>query len=151
MRSKAAAAIDWELLAASSHSQTAITIREKLQQQDYGDAMHGLEELIDALARADKRALETYLIRVMQHVIKWKLQPERRSRGWIRTIRNGRKEIRKLQQDTPSLTDQFIGEQLWDDCLDSAIGEAEGEMDCDLPALALTWQEVFENEYRLDS
>jgi Domain of unknown function DUF29 len=45
--------------------------------------MHGLEELIDALARADKRALESHLIRVMQHVITWKRQPERRSRTWI--------------------------------------------------------------------
>jgi Domain of unknown function DUF29 len=149
MRPKAAAAMDWELLAATSHSQTAIAIREKLQQQDYGEAMHGLEELIDALARADKRALESYLIRVMQHVITWKMQPERRSRSWIRTIRHGRKEIRKLQQDTPSLMDQLIREQLWDDCLESAIGEAEGDMDCDLPPLALTWQEVFEDEYRL--
>jgi Domain of unknown function DUF29 len=149
MRPKAAAAMDWELLAATSHSQMAIAIREKLQQQDYGEAMHGLEELIDALARADKRALESPLIRVMQHVITWKMQPERRSRSWIRTIRNGRKEIGKLQQDTPSLTDQCIREQLWDNCLDSAIGEAEGDMDCDLPALTLTWQEVFEDEYSL--
>jgi Domain of unknown function DUF29 len=149
MRSKAAAAMDWELLAATSHFQTAVAIREKLQQQEYGEAMHGLEELIDALSRADKRALESHLIRVMQHVIKWKMQPERRSRGWIRTIRSGRKEIRKLQQDTPSLTDQVILEQLWDDCLDSAIGEAEGDMDCDVPPLPLTWQEVFEDEYRL--
>jgi hypothetical protein len=111
--------------------------------------MHGLEELIDALARADKRALESHLTRVMQPVIQWKMQPERRSRSWIRTIRNGRKEIRKLQQDTPSLTDQLIREQLGDDCLDSAIGEAEGDMGCDLLPLALTWQEVFEDEYRL--
>jgi hypothetical protein len=110
--------------------------------------MHGLEELIDALARADKRALESHLIRVMQHVITWKMQPERRSRSWIRTIRNGRKEIRKLQQDTPSLTDQLICERLWDDCLDSAIGEAEGDMDGDLLPVTLTWQEVFEDEYR---
>jgi Domain of unknown function DUF29 len=149
MRSKAAAAMDWELLAATSHFQTAVAIREKLQQQDYGEAMHGLEELIDALTRADRRALESHLIRVMQHVIKWKMQPERRSRSWIRTIRNGRKEIRRLQQDTPSLTDQLIREQLWDDCLDSAIGEAEGDMDCDVPPLPLTWQEVFGDEYRL--
>ena len=149
MRSKAAAAMDWELLAATSHFQTAVAIREKLQQQGYGEAMHGLQELIDALCRADKRALETHLIRVMQHVIQWKMQPERRSRSWMRTIRNGRKEIRKLQQDSPILTNQLIREQLWDDCLDSAIGEAEGDMDCDVPPLPLTWQEVFEDEYRL--
>ncbi len=150
MRHKAAASMDWEVLAATSHSQTAIAIREKWQQQEYGEAMHGLEAFIDAVARADQRALESHLIRVMQHVIKWKMQPERRSRSWIRTIRNGRKEIRKLQQDTPSLTDQLIREQLWADCLDSAIGEAEAEMDCDLLPLALMWQEVFADEYRLD-
>jgi hypothetical protein len=73
MRHKAAAAMDWALLAATSHYQTAVAIRKKLQQQEYGDAMHGLEELIDALARADKRALERHLIRVMEHVIKWKM------------------------------------------------------------------------------
>ena len=65
------------------------------------------------------------------------------------TIRNGRKEIRKLQQDTPSLTDQVIREQLWDDCLDSAIGEAEADMDRDISPIALTWEEIFEDEYRL--
>jgi hypothetical protein len=149
MRSKAAAAMNWELLAATSHFQTAVAVREELRQQDYGEAMHGLEELFNALARADKRALKSHLVRVMQHVIQWKMQPDRCSRSWIRTIRNGRKEIRKLQQDSPSLTDQLIREQLWDDCLDSAIGEAEGDMDHDFPPLTLTWQEVFEDEHRL--
>ena len=149
MQPQEADTVAWERLAATSHYQTAVAIRERLQQHDHGGAMHGIEELIDALARADKRALESYLIRVMQHVIKWKVQPERRSRSWIHTIRNGRKEIRKLQQDTPSLTDQVIREQLWDDCLDSAIGEAEADMDRDISPIALTWEEVFEDEYRL--
>jgi hypothetical protein len=149
MHPREVATLSWEELAATSHYQAAIAIREKLQQQDYEEAMHGIEELIDALARADKRALESHLIRAMQHIIKWKMQPERRSRSWIRTIRNGRKEIRKLQQDTPSLTDQLIRQHLWDDCLDSAIGEAEGDMDRDLPPLTLMWQEVFTDEYRL--
>jgi hypothetical protein len=149
MEPRQAAPATWEALAATSHYQAAVVIREKLQQQDYEEAMRGIEELIDALARADKRALESHLIRVMQHVIKWKMQPERRSRSWIHSIRNGRKEIRKLQQDTPSLTDRLIRQQLWDDCLDSAIGEAEGDMDRDLPPLTLTWQDVFDDEYRL--
>ena len=56
-------------------------------------------------------------------------------------IRPGYDNVYKLQQDTPELDDQLIPEQLWDDCLGSAIGEAEGEMDSDLPPLALTWQE----------
>ena len=104
--------------------------------------MHGLEELIEALAWADKRALERHLIRVIQHVITWTMQQERRSRSWSRAIRPGRNNIHKLQQNLPpSLMDQLIPEQLWDDCLGSAIGEAEGEMDSDLPPPTLTWQE----------
>jgi hypothetical protein len=34
MRSKAAAAMDWELLATSSHFQTAVAIRERLQRPE---------------------------------------------------------------------------------------------------------------------
>jgi hypothetical protein len=63
--------------------------------------------------------------------------------------RDGRKEIHKLRQDTPSLTNQLIREQLWDDCLDLAIGEAEGGMDYDPPTLALRREDVSENDIDL--
>jgi hypothetical protein len=40
-------------------------------------------------------------------------------------------------------------EQLWDDCLDTAIGEAEGGMDRHLQPLTLKGRKVFEDECRL--
>jgi hypothetical protein len=43
-------------------------------------ATTGLEELIAALSHSDDRAMKSHLIRLMQHIIKWKVQPERRSR-----------------------------------------------------------------------
>jgi hypothetical protein len=140
----------WQELATISHYQTAVAVREALQSGDKDNAMQGLEELIDALARSDRRALRSHLICLMQHIIKWHYQPEKRSRSWLATIRNARNEIAALRTETPSLTRGVI-EEMWDSCLEAAINEAEGEMDRALPPLILRWEEVFETAYTLDS
>jgi hypothetical protein len=113
------------------------------------EAILGLEELIDALSHADQRALEHHLIRLMQHIIKWKVQPERRSRSWVAIIHNAREAIRELQEDTPSLTDDRIRHR-WDACLSNAHREAEGELNRGIPGTELSWGEVFEALYTFE-
>lgn len=140
----------WQELAATSHYQTAVAVKQALQGGDMHEAVLGLEELIDALSRADQRALEQYLIRLMQHIIKWKVQSEWRSRSWVATISNAREAIRELQEDTPSLTDERV-RQRWAACLRKAHREAEGEINRDIPPIALSWEEVFEVPYASDS
>ena len=114
------------------------------------EAIVGLEDLIDALSRADQRALEHHLIRLMQHIIKWKAQPGRRTRSWVATIHNAREAIRELQEDTPSLTDERLL-QRWEACLRKAHREAEGEINQDIPPLGLSWEEVFTAPYILEA
>src|SRR5687767_1295990 len=92
----------WQDLAATSHYQTAVAVENALQRGDVSDATTGIQELIDALARAEKRALKSQLIRLMAHIIKWKTQAEKHSRSWRQTIRNARDEIAESQEDTPS-------------------------------------------------
>ena len=48
----------------------------------------------------------------------------------------------------PSLNRRVIEED-WDELVELARLEAEGETDLDIPSLTLTWQEVFEDEYAL--
>ncbi len=60
---------DWELLALTDHYHTAVAIRDALREEDVQDATQGLEELIDALSRSEERALESRLIRFIQHII----------------------------------------------------------------------------------
>jgi hypothetical protein len=139
----------WQELATISHYQTAVAVRDALQCGDKDNAMQGLEELIDALSRADRRALRSHLIRLMQHTIKWRHQPEKRSRSWLATMRNARIEIAGLREETPSLTRRVI-EEMWESCLEAAINEAEGDMDRSLPPLTLSWEDVFETAYTLD-
>ena len=143
--------MDWEELAITSHYNTAVAIRDALRKGHVDDADVGLEELIDALSRSEKRALKSHLVRLMQHVIKWQVQPERRSPSWMWTIRNARIEIADVQEETPSLTDEVIAAELWERCLRLAHNEAAKDMNLtDLQPQSLTWQDVFIREYTLD-
>jgi Domain of unknown function DUF29 len=132
--------VNWHDLATTSHYQTAVAIKHAMSAGDIEHARIGIEELIEALARSDRRALESYLIRLMQHIIKWRVQPERRSPSWAATIRTARRQIARLQRETPSLNRRVI-EAMWN--------EAEGELNRRIPPVALTWDEVFETEYNV--
>jgi hypothetical protein len=139
----------WQELATTSHYQTAVAVEEALDRGEIADAKVGLQELIDALARAEKRALRSQLIRLMMHVIKWKTQPERRSRSWRASINSARREIEEIQEDTPSLTRAVI-KAMWDKCFEAAKEDAEGEMNKEPSIEKLTWAQVFEHEYEIN-
>src|SRR5271165_4266255 len=109
--------MNWQEQASSSHYRTAVAIREQFRAGHLGEAAAGLEELIDALSRSERRALKSQLIRLMAHVLKWRLQPEQRSRSWAASIRSARKEIREIQEETPSLSDDVI-KAMWGTCLE---------------------------------
>jgi hypothetical protein len=141
--------VNWHDLATTSHDQTAVAIKHALSAGDTEHARIGIEELIEALARADRRALESYLIRLMQHIIKWRVQPERRSPRWAAIIRMARRQIARLQRDTPSLNRRVI-ETMWDEALLDALDETEGELNHRIPPMTLTWDEVFETEYSVE-
>jgi hypothetical protein len=141
--------MNWQEISATSHYQTAVVIQQELQKGNIEEANNGIMELIEALSRSEKRALKSQLTRLMMHIIKWKSQPEKRSRSWIATIYNARREIRDIQKETPSLTDNIILE-MWEDCFDAAFLEAEGEMNKESEISKLSWKEVFEEEYRIE-
>ncbi len=139
---------NWVDLATTSHYQTAVAIREALNEADLEEAKRGTEELIDALSRAEKRALRSQLIRLMLHIIKWKTQVDYRSVSWRVSILSARNEIADIQEDTPSLTREVI-EGIWEKCFKAAKEYAEVEMNQKVNFKRLTWNEVFEKDYDL--
>lgn len=94
--------MNWQRLSTNSHYQTAVAVQNELRQGHTDEAAAGIEELIDALARSEKRALKSQLVRLMVHVLKWKEQPDQRSRSWAASISNAREEIADIQEETPS-------------------------------------------------
>lgn len=136
----------WQELSIISPYQTAVAVQAELQQGHLKEAAAGMQELVDALSRSEKRALKSQLIRLMIHLIKWKTQPAKRSRSWAATIYNAREEIADIQEETPSLKDAVIRE-MWAKCFCAAKREAEGEMNQNSPVAALSWEEVFVEPY----
>jgi len=140
--------MNWREQAAASHYRTAVAIRDCIRHGDVSDAARGIEELIEALSRSDRRALKSQLIRLMSPVLKSMSQPELRTRSWVATIRGARKEIRDLQDETPSLTDEFI-RGVWASCFETAKDQAEAEIDGEILISDLSWEDVFQTSYQL--
>jgi hypothetical protein len=62
-----------------------------------------LAEEIEAVGRSERRELRSRMQRLLQHLLKWRFQPEHRSRSWRSTIHTQRREIKQLLDDNPSL------------------------------------------------
>jgi hypothetical protein len=140
--------MNWQELSASSHYKTAIAIAHELELGHSSEADKGINELINALSRSEKRALKSQLIRLMLHIIKWHSQPERRSLSWVASIQDARDEIIDIQEETPSLNENAIKE-LWDKVFVIANRDAAAEMHKKSTVTSLSWQEVFEEDYDL--
>ncbi len=55
-----------------------------------------LSEYLADMARRDRREVFSRLVVLLCHLLKWELQPERRSGSWRGTIREQRRELRQL-------------------------------------------------------
>ncbi len=141
-------AVNWKELVTTSHLETVREIQRKLQAGDVEEAEEGLNELAHAMGRAERNAVDSQLVRLMKHIIKWKSQPERRSVSWAVSIANARYEIRKIQRYEPSITDDVI-RALWDEAFKQAKKEADIEMQKKSAMQSLSWEEVFDEDYSL--
>jgi hypothetical protein len=63
----------------------------------------GLKEELEALGRQEYRELVSRLGVLLGHLLKWELQPERRSRSWFLSVREQRRAITRLLEQNPSL------------------------------------------------
>jgi hypothetical protein len=62
-----------------------------------------LVEEIEALGKQQRQELRNRLGVLLGHLLKWRYQPEARSRSWTATIREQRQRIQDLLDDNPSL------------------------------------------------
>lgn len=69
---------------------------------DEADLEHAAEEIED-LGRSERSAVASQLHRMLMHLIKQRIQPERDGTSWRRSITEGRAEISYRLDDSPSL------------------------------------------------
>jgi hypothetical protein len=74
----------------------------KLGQLQNVDLENLIEEL-EAMGRSEKRALESRIIVLLTHLLKWQYQPARRGKSWELTIKGQRANCQDVLEDNPSL------------------------------------------------
>lgn len=140
---------NWENIATTSEHYAVVEIKKSFQEDNLLDVEGGLTVLLDVMGRSEKRAVHSQLIRLMHHIVKWKIQPSKRSRSCAVTIKNARREIEDEKKYSPSLNDSFIL-SIWDECFLQAKEDAEYITQRKAKnIMPLTWHEVFEEEYSL--
>lgn len=97
--------------------------------------LENLIEEIESMGRSEKRSLESNLVVLLMHLLKYKYQPEKRSRSWISTIFEHRRRLNKQFQDSPSLKKYFL--ETFAECYQDARQQASIETGLDLDIFPL--------------
>jgi hypothetical protein len=102
------------------------TTVEKLRNQDYSSVDWGnLIEEIEDMGRNERRSLESNLIVVILHLLKWQFQPECRSGSWEGSIIEHRRRINKAIKESPSLKPYL--ESIFAESYTAAVKQAKAE------------------------
>ena len=102
------------------------TTVEKLHSRDYANVdWDNLIEEIEDVGRNERRSLESNLIVVLLHLLKWQYQPERRSGSWEGSIIEHRRRIKKALKESPSL--QPYLESIFAESYVEAVKQAKAE------------------------
>ena len=111
-----------------------------------------LIEEIEAMGRSEKRAVYSNLKVLLQHLLKYRYQPEKRSKSWKATIREHRQRIKRLFKDSPSLKNYFreIITESYQDASKLAADETGLAVDTFPVELPFTVEEILDAEYLPD-
>ena len=70
--------------------------------------INNLIEEIETMGRSEKRELQSRLMVLLVHLLKWKYQPARRGRSWLLTIKGQRMNLEEVINDNPGLKSQLF-------------------------------------------
>jgi uncharacterized protein DUF29 len=62
-----------------------------------------IAEELEGMARSDEHAVQSFLEVLLTHLLKWRYQPNRRTRSWRVSIQNARSDVQDRLADSPSL------------------------------------------------
>ncbi len=82
----------------------AVRNAELLRSRHFDDAdLEHIAEEIEDLGKSRLRVLESAMIQIMLHLLKYEKQPAKRSRSWLTSIGKQRVKIGRIVRESPSL------------------------------------------------
>jgi len=117
----------------------------QVEELDWGN----LAEEVGELGRSEARGLRSQLARLLAHLLKWQLQPRRRTNSWRGSIRGARREIRGLLDESPGLKSRLS--ELFPKSYQAAVDLACEETNLDLSRFFTfcpwTFEQVMDEEF----
>ena len=132
-----------------------IDIIDKLKTKQLNDLdIDHLIEEVESMGISEKRALESRLVVLLTHLLKWQIQKDMRCNSWKRTIEQQRLKIRKLIKSMPSLKNLFSELINDEDNYKDAVLSASSETGIDITIfpikLPYTIEQIFDEGYYPD-
>ena len=124
--------------------QTAIAIKNRdMSNMDWDNLLDEIEDM----GASQKRALDSYMQRLIEHILKlkfWHSELDRNRKGWTREVVNFRNRINRILKKNPSLKNYMAQE--YGDIFQDAI--AVMKVDFDLPRNSfVTLEEIMKDDY----
>jgi Domain of unknown function DUF29 len=125
--------------------QMAIAIRERnVIDMDWDN----LSEEIDDMSKSEKRSLESYLERLIEHILKlqyWESEYQRNYRHWRAEVTNFRNRIKRIVYRSPSLNNYMseVYSGIFQDAVDAKSNEFEIPDDCFIPLEKMLEKDYF--------
>lgn len=120
----------------------------KTRQLDQIDYENLIEEIED-MGRSERQALESNLIQVLMHLLKWRYQKNKRTNSWRYSIIEHRDRLARAFRDSPSLKGHF--NQILESCYQTARKFASEQTGMDIgifpKALPFTKEEILDLDY----
>lgn len=69
--------------------------------------LENLAEEVESIGRSDKREMQNRLAVLLAHLLKYQLQETKRSRSWLSTIDEQRRQLELVFRDSPSLLKSY--------------------------------------------
>lgn len=111
--------------------------------------LENLIEEIETMGRSEKYSLKSNLRIILMHLLKYKYQPEKRTRSWLLTIFEHRKRIIDRLEESPSL--KHFYQEIFDKCYENARKEASLETGLNIKIFPtkspFTFEETLDSEY----
>ncbi len=101
-----------------------------LKKQEFSKLdLKNLIEEIESLGRSEKRTLESYVMKLLLHLLKVKYQPKKHTRSWDLSIKQMSHSAKKTLSENPSLKPKL--KEIVDDAYFSARLQASSETGLD--------------------
>ncbi len=111
--------------------------------------INNLIEEIEDMGRSEKKAVKSNLKILLCHLLKYKYQPEKRSKSWLSTIFEHRDRLEDDFAESPSLKRYF--EEVFESCYQKARKQASIETGLPLETFPINYpftsQQILDMDY----